>query len=153
MIDKIIKPSFAVIGKEGSTNDGEGFIQKLWNDANTHFSEISDIIKRDSDGNPIGIWGAMSDLSRSFMPWENNFTKGLYLAGAECGLDTISPDGWVKWIIPSFEYLRVENNHGNSFETGLSIMKDNNYELAGAIQELTVLSAQKEYLYFPIKRI
>ena len=120
MFDKIIKPFFAVIGKEGSTIDGEGFIQQLWNDANTHFSEISDLIKRDSDGTPIGIWGAMSDLSRSFLPWENHFTKGLYLAGAECGLETIPPDGWVKWIIPSFEYLRVENNHDNSFETGLS---------------------------------
>ena len=33
---KVIKEEFVVIGKEGSTSDGEGFIQKLWNDANGH---------------------------------------------------------------------------------------------------------------------
>ena len=27
---KVTKKAFAVIGKEGSTLDGEGFIQKLW---------------------------------------------------------------------------------------------------------------------------
>ena len=29
-IQKIVKPSFAVIGIEGSTDDGEGFIPMLW---------------------------------------------------------------------------------------------------------------------------
>ena len=29
-VEKCIKESFAVIGKEGSTLDGQGFIQKLW---------------------------------------------------------------------------------------------------------------------------
>ena len=33
-IQKIVKPSFAVIGIEGSTDDGEGFIPMLWSDAN-----------------------------------------------------------------------------------------------------------------------
>ena len=36
-IQKIVKPSFAVIGIEGSTDDGEGFIPMLWSDANAHF--------------------------------------------------------------------------------------------------------------------
>ena len=40
-MDKVIKEEFVVIGKEGSTLDGEGFIQKLWNDANSHFSEVA----------------------------------------------------------------------------------------------------------------
>lgn len=31
-INKCVKESFTVIGKEGSTNDGDGFIQKLWED-------------------------------------------------------------------------------------------------------------------------
>ena len=38
---KVIKEKFVVIGKEGSTLDGEGFIQKLWDDANSHFSEVA----------------------------------------------------------------------------------------------------------------
>ena len=29
-IEKITKAAFVVIGKEGSTNDGEGFIGRLW---------------------------------------------------------------------------------------------------------------------------
>ena len=33
-IERCIKPPFTVIGKEGSTDDGPGFIQKLWQDAN-----------------------------------------------------------------------------------------------------------------------
>ena len=32
-IERCEMPSFAVIGKEGSTNDGEGFIGRLWQDA------------------------------------------------------------------------------------------------------------------------
>lgn len=39
-IYKCIKESFAVIGKEGSTYDGAGFIQTLWDDANSHFDEV-----------------------------------------------------------------------------------------------------------------
>ena len=38
--EKCIKESFVVIGKEGSTLDGEGFIQRLWIDANSHFGEV-----------------------------------------------------------------------------------------------------------------
>jgi hypothetical protein len=62
-IEKATKDSFAVIGKEGSTREGDGFIQRLWQDANTHFDEIADLAKRDESGNLIGIWGAMTDLS------------------------------------------------------------------------------------------
>ena len=65
-IEKISKDSFVVIGKEGSTRDGAGFIQNLWKEANAHFDEIADLVKRDETGNLVGIWGAMTDFSRSF---------------------------------------------------------------------------------------
>ena len=58
---KVIKEKFVVIGKEGSTSDGDGFIQKLWDDADSHFSEIAHLAKRDAKGSIVGIWGAMSD--------------------------------------------------------------------------------------------
>ena len=61
-IEKCKKESFTVIGKEGSTSDGEGFIQRLWADANSHFEEIQHLAKKDKDGNIVGIWGAMSDF-------------------------------------------------------------------------------------------
>ena len=90
---KVIKEKFVVIGKEGSTLDGEGFIQKLWDDANSHFSEVAHLAKKDANGGIVGIWGAMSDISRSFKPWEDGFSKGLYLAGVECVDNAEAPDG------------------------------------------------------------
>ena len=72
---KVIKKAFVVIGKVGSTLDGEGFIQKLWNDANSHFNEVAHLAKKDANGNLVGIWGAMSDMSHSFKPWKMAFVK------------------------------------------------------------------------------
>lgn len=54
---KVIKEEFVVIGKEGSTLDGQGFIQKLWDDANGHFSEVAHLAKKDANGGIVGIWG------------------------------------------------------------------------------------------------
>ena len=107
-MERCTKPAFVVIGKEGSTLDGPGFIQKLWADANAHFSEVQPLAKRDEGGNLAGIWGAMSDFSHSFKPWEDDFRKGLYLAGVECVDDAQAPAGWAKWTIPGYEYLCAE---------------------------------------------
>ena len=67
-IESCIKESFSVIGKEGSTEDGAGFVQNLWADANSHFAEVAHLAKKDENGNLVGIWGAMTDFSRSFQP-------------------------------------------------------------------------------------
>ena len=96
-VKKISKDSFVVVGKEGSTKDGDGFIKNLWQDANSHFDEIADLVKRDDAGDLVGIWGAMTDFSRSFKPWDD-FNKGLYLAGAECKDEAEAPEGWTKWV-------------------------------------------------------
>ncbi|WP_373889721.1 hypothetical protein [Paludicola sp. MB14-C6] len=45
-IQKCVKESFTVIGKEGTTNDGQGFIDKLWEDANSHFNEVEHLAKK-----------------------------------------------------------------------------------------------------------
>ena len=84
-IEKVSKDSFVVIGKEGSTLDGNGFIQRLWQDANTHFDEIADLAKRDETGNLVGIWGAMTDFSRSFKPWDD-FNRGFFWRGQNAGM-------------------------------------------------------------------
>lgn len=149
---KVIKEEFVVIGKEGSTLDGEGFIQKLWDDANGHFHEIAHLAKRDASGQLVGIWGAMSDLSRSFRPWEDGFSKGLYLAGVECVDTAEAPDGWTKWVIPGYEYLVVENRKG-AFEETLEQMKEEGITLVGAIHDHTDPATGKGYLYFPIRTI
>lgn len=104
-IERKEKRSFVVIGKEGSTADGEGFIARLWEDANSHFSEVQHLAKKDADGNLVGIWGAMSDFSRSFKPWEDGFCRGLYLAGVECVDGAEPPDGQELYVLPDKKNL------------------------------------------------
>lgn len=147
-----IKKAFVVIGKEGSTLDGEGFIQKLWDDANSHFSEIAHLAKKDANGNLVGIWGVMSDMSHSFKPWEDGFHKGLYLAGVECADNAEAPEGWTKWIIPGYEYLVAENYNG-VFEDTIRQMNEEGISLAGAVHDFTDPATGKGYMYFPIRKI
>ncbi|MBR5340936.1 MAG: GyrI-like domain-containing protein [Erysipelotrichaceae bacterium] len=152
VIERIIKESFAVVGKEGSTSDGEGFIQKLWKDANSNFKEIVQLAKKDQNGKLAGIWGAMSDFSRSFKPWDD-FNKGLYLAGVECNKDVQAPEGWTKWIIPGYEYLRVQCEDNNTFRDMLKYMKENNIELTGAVHDFTDPETGNNYMCFPIRKL
>lgn len=136
-IKRCKKESFVVIGKEGSTTDGQGFIQNLWENATAHFSEIEELIKKDEEGNCIGFWGAMSNLARTFQPWEDNFSKGLYLAGAECRDDALAPDGWTKWGVPGYEYIYVESKGLDTFPEMIQYLNENNIPLAGAVHERT----------------
>lgn len=149
---KVIKKAFVVIGKEGSTSDGKDFIQKLWDDANNHFNEVAHLAKKDAKGNIVGIWGAMSDISHAFKPWEDNFSQGLYLAGVECVDDAEAPDGWTRWTIPSYEYIVVENHNG-AFEDTLAKMNKEGISLVGAVHDYTDPATGKNYMYFPIREV
>ncbi|MBQ4321098.1 MAG: AraC family transcriptional regulator [Oscillospiraceae bacterium] len=152
-IERRIKPSFSVIGKEGSTMDGQGFVQKLWEDANAHFDEVQPLAKKDENGNLIGIWGAMSDCGHSFEPWEENFSKGIYLAGVECAEDAQAPEGWTKWTIPGYEYLCAEVESENTFSEVLDYMRINGIPLAGAVHDFICPSNGKSCMFFPVRRI
>lgn len=61
-----MKASFSVIGREGPTEDGDGFIARLWKEADAYFNEVKALAKKDEDGRLAGVWGALSDFSRSF---------------------------------------------------------------------------------------
>ena len=152
-IKKCIKESFSVIGKEGSTNDGENFIQKLWADANSNFAEVAPLAKKDEKGNLLGIWGAMSDLSHSFKPWEDNFTKGLYLAGVEVMDNAQAPQGWVKWTIPAYEYIYVRKESPNTFTKVIEYLKENNMKLVGAAHDYNCPEDGQGYIFFPIRKL
>lgn len=152
-INKCIKESFVVIGKEGSTKDGEGFIQRLWEDANAHFSEVVALAKKNEQGNLLGIWGAMSDFSHSFNPWEEGFSQGLYLAGVECENSAEAPAGWTKWTIPGYEYVYVECEDGNTFPNTLAYLAENQLTLAGAVHDFTCPESGKNYMFFPIRKL
>ena len=151
-IESCIKESFSVIGKEGSTEDGAGFVQNLWADANAHFAEVAHLAKKDEGENLVGIWGAMTDFSRTFQPWEDGFSKGLYLAGVECPDDAQPPEGWTKWTVPGFEYLRVECDHDGIFPEMIAFLQENNIPLVGAVQDFTCPQTGKNDMLFPIVR-
>ena len=142
-----------MIGKEGSTADGDGFVQRLWTDANTHFGEVANLAKTDEDGRLLGIWGAMTDFSRSFSPWENGFTEGLYLAGVEVPDEAEAPDGWTKWKLPAFEYLTVLADGEDTFPKTIAWMEEQSIALAGAVQDFTNPNTGESWMYFPVKRL
>lgn len=149
---KCVKESFVVIGKEGSTSDGDGFIGKLWEDANSNFHQVAHLAKKDDQGNILGIWGAMSDFSRSFNPWENGFTQGLYLAGVECVDGAEAPQGWSKWTIPAYEYLYVENKEA-AFPSVIAYLQQKNIPLVGAVHDFNCPQTGKGYMFFPIRKL
>ena len=151
-IEIIKKDAFVVIGKEGSTLDGEGFIQRLWKDANEHFGEVEALAKRDENGDLVGIWGAMSDLTRSFQPWED-FNKGLYLAGVECKDSAEAPEGWTKWVVPAYEFLYVEREGEEAFGEMIEYMRTNGISLAGAVHDFSCPKTGKDYMFFPIRKL
>lgn len=151
-MERIVKETFAVIGMEGATSDGEGFIARLWEQANARFGEIAHLVCRDAQGAPAGVWGAMSDYSRSFRPWEKDFSEGLYLAGAECPPDALPPEGWTKWIIPGFEYLRAPVSP-TCFRDTLAYIDAQGLALAGAVHDFTDPRTGQGYMLFPIRKL
>ncbi len=111
-------PRIAIIGKEGLCTKEKNIVQNLWQQANSNFSEIADLGMKNADGSFVGFWGAMSDETMSFMPWTDDFSRGLYLAGIEVYEDTPFPDGWVKWVTPARKYLVTEvtpESYGGTF--------------------------------------
>ena len=151
--ERIIKDSFSVIGKEGSTADGAQFVQRLWEQANSHFGEVAPLAKKNADDSLAGCWGLMSDFSMSFMPWQNGFSEGRYLAGIECEDDAQAPDGWTKWTIPGFEYVRIACEGGDIFREGLAYLETEGLTLAGAVQDFTDPSTGMSYMCYPIRKL
>ena len=145
------KEAFAVIGLEGSSEDGPGFISRLWQEANAGFAQVEILAKHTEQGLLAGVWGAMTDLSRRFMPWENGFSRGLYLAGVECREDAVPPAGWTRWEIPGFVYLRVKGGAPDAFAAGLSLLEEQGHSLVGAVQEFTDPTTGIMYLCFPVE--
>lgn len=152
-IERCKMPAFAVIGKEGATSAGEGFIARLWEEANSHFGEIAALAAKDENGHLLGVWGAMSDMSRSFQPWEDGFTRGLYLAGVQCDLNQQAPDGWTKWIIPAYEYLYTECTEPDIFAQMIAYLQANSIALAGAVHDFTCPKTGKNFMFFPIRKL
>ena len=150
--ERRVKRAFSVIGLEGSTKDGEGFVARLWAEANARFAEVEPLAARDEAGGLLGIWGAMSDFARTFAPWEN-FERGLYLAGVECRPDAEPPRGWTRWDIPGFEFLACRADGPEAFARAAAWLRENKIPLAGAAQDFTCPATGEGWFYFPVKRL
>ena len=68
-IETYIKEPFSVIGKEGSTDDGQSFIKALWTDANGHFEEVQPLAKCDGNGT---LGSCQYDCVNKSGPWLKN---------------------------------------------------------------------------------
>lgn len=152
-MERWVKSAFSVIGMEGSTEDGPGFIAGLWDQANGRFGEVAALAKTNEDGSLCGVWGAMSDFSRSFLPWAEDFTRGLYLAGVEVRDDALPPPGWTRWDIPGFEYVRVANDRPDVFPQTLAALEVEGLALVGAVHDFTDPATGKGYMLFPVRRL
>ena len=93
----------------------------------------------------------MSDMTHSFHPWEEHFTKGLYLAGIEVSHDTVVPDGWSKWHSPAYEYI-IAPAGPDAFPKAIAYLAENGLELVGAAYDLTI-PGEGSYTYLPIKKL
>ena len=151
-MERFIKARFSVIGLEGSTEEGPGFVQRLWNEANGRFAEIASLAKKDEAGSPVGVWGAMTDFTRSFKPWDD-YKRGLYLAGVEVEADAVAPEGWTKWTVPGFDFLAFAGDASDAFQEGLAYMKAHALPLAGAAQDFTDPVRGMSFVLFPIRRL
>ena len=148
--------AFSVIGMEGEAQPGYNPAPALWDRANARFGEVEKLALRDESGIPVGVWGAMSDLTRSFLPWGDGFSRGLYLAGVQVPAGAQPPAGWVKWTLPAFACLRVrtEGDYAAAFRAGLDELERRGLTLAGAVQECQrPAEGGRLYLFFPYKRL
>ena len=149
-------PEITIIGKEGLCTKEKNVVQSLWQQANAHFNEIEDLGMKNPDGSFVGFWGAMSDETMSFLPWTDNFSRGLYLAGVEVYEDTPAPDGWVKWVIPARKYLVTDVTqeiYGKTFKEVInSVIPELGMKLAGAVCDFTEPATGLNKLFFPVEK-
>ena len=148
-------PIISIIGKEGLCTKEKNVVQDLWQQANSNFSDIADLGKKNADGFFFFFFGAMSDETMSFMPWTDGFTRGLYLAGVEVYENTAVPDGWVKWVMPARKYLVTQvapESYGETFETVInSLIPELGMKLAGAVCDFTEPATGQNKLFFPVE--
>lgn len=150
---RITLPKITLIGKCGSSKDGKDFVRDLWTELNKNFSEISYLAKWDESGALKGLWGAMSDESLSFKPWEGGYENGLYLAGVEAVDDAVAPSSWTKWVIPSFEYIKAKVESTETFKELIGYLIANKINLVGSVQNFTNPKTNENFLMFPIRKV
>lgn len=149
-------PAIAVIGKQGLCTKEHNVVAELWQEANTHFSEVEPIAMREKNGSLVGFWGAMSDETMSFLPWADGYSRGLYLAGVEVYQDTPVPEGWTKWILPARTWLVADVLPGTYGEVFTQVIRQEiprqGFRLSGAACDFTDPATGMNKLFFPVEK-
>lgn len=147
----LYKDTFAVIGKagQGSANNPHEWILPLWDEANAHFAEIIDVIRKDEKGAPLGVWGAMNDAEERNKRWGET---GKYMAGCEADVDAAAPAGWTKWVVPAQTYLVADCTMDTYGEVFGEITNDPNIKITATVHERYPEPGNPNIveLYFPI---
>ena len=150
-------PEIAVIGKAGLCTKEHNRAAELWAEANSHFGEVAGLGMKNEDGAYVGFWGAMSDEAMRFLPWEEDFTRGMYLAGVEVSREAAAPEGWTKWILPARKYLVAEvrmDRYGEIFSDVVRrVIPQMRLRLCGAACDFTEPATGKAKLFFPVEEI
>ena len=107
-IEKRIKETFVVIGKEGSTMDGQGFIQKLWENANSHYSEVQSLAKKDENGKFIRRERFCGNCSRSFYVGEHVEQTDIKAKFEDGILKVYVPKKEAKPVVEEKKYITIE---------------------------------------------
>ena len=129
----LYKDAFAVVGKagQGVSDNPQEWILPLWNEANTHFSEIASMVCKSESGVP-SIWGAMNDKDESNKRWDD---VGKYMAGGETNVDAKVPEGWTKWTIPAQTYMVVPCTMKEYGEVFGKVTSDSSIQIVGTVHE------------------
>jgi predicted transcriptional regulator YdeE len=147
----VYKDSFSVIGKmgQGPADDPKSWVTLLWEEATAHFSEIAQVIRKDENCAPVGVWGAMNDIGEQNRRWGES---GKYMAGCEADANAAPPEGWVKWVIPAQNYLVVDCTLDSYGEIFGEIANDESITIVGTVHERYPEPGNPNVLelYFPI---
>ena len=150
-------PEIAIIGKAGLCTKDNNIAAELWAQANGHFGEVAELGMREANGAYVGFWGAMSDESMRFLPWEDGFSRGMYLAGVEVPMEAEAPEGWTKWVMPARQYLVADvtpDRYGEVFSDVIRrVIPDTGLKLCGAACDYTDPASGQAKLFFPVERL
>lgn len=102
-IKNALRGAFSVIGEEDFTNGGEWFIQRFWNEANSHFAEIEPLPREMrleisvEFGGACWISSILSGLEKKIFQRESTLQGGGHWWGQGSGeMDKVDDSGiWV----------------------------------------------------------
>lgn len=147
--------SFAVVGLVGTSDEGPGYVDALWQKMNRYGKSIMHLAKKDENGEIMGAWGLMNDASLGFLPPEERKSKKVvYLAGIETDTDAKAPKGYTKWIVPAFDYVYapVHGDKTSLIREVMAYLDAHDLTFAACPFDFMPPEGGMMYMFFPVKK-